>query len=449
MLCLCGLALLASARSVAGESPRQDTVATSIPILHGSGTTNPSLLFWQVMSTLEKQSLLPIRMSYRAVGSGTGQFEYVGATNPAKNFTSYTHFGAGDIPLMQSDYDKLVENGRQPVHVPIALGAIAFFHNIPGLAEDNVQLNLTACQLAKVFSGTKITSWDDPEIAENNPNLAKYVGSNSNIPVVRRVHGSSSTASITQYLRDACPSEWEEEMVGSVIEWPEDTIPAEGSAGVASVLTNVENAIGYANAAYGHEHGLTEVALLMPYDGSYRTSLESNGFSDTLMPSTLKQSMADVSFINAAPSNADGFRMDDDDAVWPIMTMTYVYVDEDLESLGVSGPLVKAFLQYLLSGEVQGYTDSSYLDSGLLQTLGFDPLPSELRDMAQYAVDNLKLADDVSEWSFEPSGETMKGDGAMPLVFSGKRQDHVNIALENLKSDVENMKQSINTNTEL
>ena len=79
----------------------------SIPV-HGSGTTNPSKFFWKLMDTLEERSRIHLSMSYRAVGSGTGIKEFVGATN---DYEPYSHFGSGDIVVPSEDYTAL--NDRQ------------------------------------------------------------------------------------------------------------------------------------------------------------------------------------------------------------------------------------------------------------------------------------------------------------------------------------------------
>merc|ERR1719454_771072 len=60
--------------------------------LHGAGTTNPSKFFWKTMDLFEERAKVPLFMTYRAVGSSTGQAEFLGADNGNKPFN---HFGAG------------------------------------------------------------------------------------------------------------------------------------------------------------------------------------------------------------------------------------------------------------------------------------------------------------------------------------------------------------------
>ena len=49
--------------------------------VHGSGTTNPSKCIWHIMSLFNQRAKLPVRMTYRAVGSSTGQAEFLGVNN--------------------------------------------------------------------------------------------------------------------------------------------------------------------------------------------------------------------------------------------------------------------------------------------------------------------------------------------------------------------------------
>jgi ABC-type phosphate transport system substrate-binding protein len=63
--------------------------------LHGSGTTNPSKLLWKVMDELSVRAKIPVRLTYRAVGSSTGVAEFVGE---GAGLAPLNNFGAGDIP---------------------------------------------------------------------------------------------------------------------------------------------------------------------------------------------------------------------------------------------------------------------------------------------------------------------------------------------------------------
>ena len=226
--------------------------------MHGSGTTNPSKYFWEAMSLITQRSKVPVHMTYRAVGSSTGQKEFVGSLN---NFFALNDFGAGDIPMTKSRYDQVVARGRQVAHIPFALGAIGVFHSL-GPPGQQLELDLDACLLAKIFS-RQITKWDDPEIRAANPNITwsdPYFISRE-IKVVHRVHGSSSTAGFTSYLQKKCPAYWTLG-AGSTITWPAGTAEAQGSGGMSEYIDSNDGAIGYIDAGHGHSKGLTEVYLM-------------------------------------------------------------------------------------------------------------------------------------------------------------------------------------------
>jgi len=238
------------------------------------------------------QSKNPIRMTYRGVGSGTGQDEFVGnVTHPLSDF------GSGDIPLPQEDYDLFEANSI--LHLPIVLGAISFFHSVP---TGSSQLSLTPCVLAKIFK-REITEWTDAEILDLNPELDLPSGA-SKITVARRVLGSSSTSSITSYLHTVCPDIWPETMVGSTIEWPEDTSECEGSGGMTDCIVTVPGTIGYIDSGHGHSENLQEIELRNA-DNVYINSKEAdeNGgvvivIDSAGIPDSLDESFANVTYLN-------------------------------------------------------------------------------------------------------------------------------------------------------
>ena len=71
----------------------------------------------------EARAMPPVRMSYRAVGSSTGQYEFLGETNTSMPdaFVPYSDFGAGDIPFDADDYAALTAAGREFAHFPFLL----------------------------------------------------------------------------------------------------------------------------------------------------------------------------------------------------------------------------------------------------------------------------------------------------------------------------------------
>ena len=166
--------------------------------LHGSGTTNPSKFFWKVMDIMEERAKVPLFMTYRAVGSSTGQIEFTGTS--ANSYEPLNHFGSGDLPLTQDRYDEINANGSKVLHIPFLVGPIAVFHSVPAGELPAGGIELDACLLSKILRRV-ITTWDDPAIKALNPDLKVPAG--QPIKVVHRNLGSSSTAGITEYLAKA------------------------------------------------------------------------------------------------------------------------------------------------------------------------------------------------------------------------------------------------------
>jgi ABC-type phosphate transport system substrate-binding protein len=271
-----------------------NTSASEVLQIHGSGTTNPSKCYWNVMDMFEEQTKLPVRMTYRAVGSSTGIQEFIGAD---VTFAPDNDFGSGDIPISTADFTALQDAGVEMVHLPVLLGAISFFHSVD---TGNQLLKLDACVLAKIFK-RDITDWTDQEIKDQNPDLD--LQGPKPIRVARRVQGSSSTASITKFLRTACPGSWDADMVGSKITWPADTEECEGSGGMTDCILEQEGTIGYIDSGHGHSEGLTEIELKNK-DGNYLNSKEAailggiiSALIDAGIPDSLDSNFGEVDLL--------------------------------------------------------------------------------------------------------------------------------------------------------
>jgi hypothetical protein len=178
------------------------------------------------------------------------------------------------------------------LHLPILLGAISFFHSVETGGQ---KLNLDACVLAKIFR-RDITDWTDQAIKDQNPDMdlqGPYP-----IRVARRVNGSSSTASITQFLRtatladDTCDIVWDADMVGAKITWDVDTKGCDGSGLMTDCILEQEGTIGYIDSGHGHSEGLTEISL----KNKFGTNLNSKEAGDRggILPATIGAGIPDT-----------------------------------------------------------------------------------------------------------------------------------------------------------
>ena len=351
-------------------------------------------------------------MTYRAVGSSTGQFEFLGENNPAGAYTSYNDFGAGDIPMKASNYALLQANRPGMVHIPFAVGGIGIFHSVPASnLPTRGKIDLDACLLARIFS-RNIKTWDHPAILAKNPGMT--VPPQTDIRVVHRVKGSSSTSGTTEYLNQTCPQYWSGigMGVGSTITWGADTVEGQGSGGVTDQLKTIPYAISYLDAGHGHEAGFGEVEL-MNKDGFYVTAQDADigaaasaALANGVLPAV---PTADFSAVNLYDQSGA--------LTFPITMMSYIYVQSDLRAMNPdTAALLKAFLEYLNTPDVGFGQD-------VLAAYKFVKIPTEV---IQY---NTNTINTVIQWPagmqpfiFETKETTQKGTGAGDRVISGKRQ---------------------------
>ena len=399
--------------------------------LHGSGTTNPQKFFWKAMDVLEERAMVPMTMTYRGVGSGTGQYEFIGASNtPA--YTPWNHFGSGDIPISDADYNTLkVSNNIDFIHVPFQLGAISFFHSVP---KSVGKINLDACALAKIFT-RKIKVWDHPEIKALNPDGLKGIPAGQPITVVRRTYGSSSTSLTSQYLSGACSASWDIGVgkgnadssnpsvpIGNP-QWPSDTVAAQGSGGVSDYLAANKYAIAYIDSGHGHKLGLSEIELKNAA-GKFLSSKEADIGSVT---SAITMPAADASWGQVSLMNKGG------DKTWPITTFSYLYIRKDLTSLGRSGAAVLAFAEFVISKEGQA----------MVPEFGFTGVPENVITLAKAGLKQIKIAADATPFTFELSDATQKGAGMSPFALSGKRKAYADYERETLVKEIAALKAKI------
>ena len=390
--------------------------------LDGSGTTNPSKFYWEIMSRFEAQAKPAVKMTYRAVGSSTGQCEFMGVCgDTVSDGGAFNDFGSGDMPFTEDDRQTLVNAGATFAHVPFSLGAMSFFHNVPDSTLPTTGLNMEACVLADIFMGV-ITTWDHADIKAINPSFSPPAG--QAITVFHRTYGSSTTKGITQYLHAACPAKWIADLVGSTIAWPASTSAVEGSGEMSSSISATEYSIGYIDSGHGHDDGLSEIELKNLH-GTFQSSTQAkanNGVQEAaaqaistgVMPS---DPLADFSTVSL--HNMPG------EFTWPIVAISYLYVRVDQTGTAEKGPLLKAFVRYVLSEEGQA----------LLADYNFEGVPASVLALSNEAIAAMQLdATPLPEWTFET--DTDKGNGQKDFVISAKRRSHYEYAIGEIMDEM-------------
>ena len=147
--------------------------------LNGAGATFPYPIYSKWFS--EYSASHPgVQINYQSIGSGGGIRQVTAGT---------VDFGAADVPMTN---EQLGASKVKIQHIPAVLGAVVPIFNIPGVND----LRLGPDVLADIYLG-KITKWDDPRIAKDNPG-AKLPS--VDIFVVHRSDGSGTSFIFTDYL---------------------------------------------------------------------------------------------------------------------------------------------------------------------------------------------------------------------------------------------------------
>jgi phosphate transport system substrate-binding protein len=257
--------------------------------INGAGATFPFPLIdtWRV----EYQEVNPnTSINYQSIGSGGG----------IRQFTERTvDFGASDAPLRANETSALA---GPAVHIPWTIGSVVPAYNIDGVPEKG--LNITGPVLADIFLG-KITTWDDPQITELNPDLQLP---SADITVVHRSDGSGTTFVWTSYLSQISP-EWNQTAgAGTSVQWPTG-LGGPGNEGVANTVQSTPNSIGYIELAYALTTGMSYASLQNQAGNFVEPSLNSTqaAVEAAVLNSTSANATSSANTTGTAGANATGF----------------------------------------------------------------------------------------------------------------------------------------------
>jgi phosphate ABC transporter phosphate-binding protein len=203
--------------------------------LRGAGATFPAPLYQQWFQLFEERHS-GVHISYEAVGSAEGM---------RRLRQGEIDFGASDMPVS----DESVRPQPSLLQIPTVLGAVVPIYNVQGLHEP---LRFPPEVLAGIYLG-QIKKWNDPQIRRFNrdANLP-----DANIVVIHRSDGSGTTFVWTDYLSKISP-QWKSSVgSGVAVPWPVGR-GAEHNDGVAAVVENTPNSIGYVELIYAIQHQLS------------------------------------------------------------------------------------------------------------------------------------------------------------------------------------------------
>ena len=296
--------------------------------IDGAGATFPFPLIdtWRV----EYPTVRPdVSINYQSIGSGGG----------IKQFTEKTvDFGATDAPLTANE----TQAAPGAVHIPETIGSVVAAYNINGVQEKG--LRLTGPVLTGIFLG-EITRWDDPQIAELNPDLPLP---SEDIVVVHRSDGSGTTFVWTSYLSEVSP-EWNQAIgAGKSVSWPVG-LGAPGNEGVANTIQSTPNSIGYVELAYVLTTEM-DYAFLQNQAGNFvEPSLESTGAAVAAATNNNTQTSNNST---TGASNTTSTNLPAGDASWETVSL--------LDASGADSYPIASFSYLLLYKEL---SDNPRIDS--------------------------------------------------------------------------------------
>jgi len=310
---LCALALVVAACGSSSSSSTNSGGSKSGGTINGAGSTFAAPIYQQWGATLKSQDGLTV--NYQAVGSGQGITELTAAT---------VDFAGSDPPMKPEEIAAAKKKG-DPLHFPMALGAITVSYNLPGVQSG---LKLTGPVIADMYLG-KVKTWNDPEIAKLNPG-AKLPS--TDITIVHRSDSSGTTKGFTGYLQTVSP-EWKSQ-VGSdkTVKWPTGT-GAKGNDGVAAAVKQTEGAVGYVEQAYALQNKFTTASVQNKAGNYVAPSLQS-----TTAAGEGLSVPANLQFTIDNPSNPQAY---------PITSQTFVITYQDPCKAGSSESVAKGLKTFL------------------------------------------------------------------------------------------------------
>ena len=310
--------------------------------LTGAGASFPAPLYQRWFQEIT-QVQPNLRVNYQSVGSGAG----------VKQFTQGTvDFGASDVAMSDEEIQQV---DRGVLMLPMTAGAIVLAYNLPDVESG---LKLPRDTYVNILLGN-ITNWNDPAIAEANPDLTLP---DQQITVVHRSDGSGTTGVFTKHLSDINP-EWQEQVgEGKTVSWPVG-VGAKGNEGITAQIQQTQGAIGYVEYGYANQNGLN-VAALENSSGNFIEPSEESA-SKTLEAVTLPE---DLRAFITDPEGADSY---------PIVTYTWLLAYKDYpEESKAKG--MEAMIQY---GLTQGQEAAPQL--------GYIALPQNVREKVAQAADSI------------------------------------------------------------
>ncbi len=304
--------------------------------LSGAGATFPQPFYNVVFEQFGQ--INGDQVAYGGIGSGGG----------VRNLRDKIVDFAGSDAFLS---DKEMAEMAPVVHIPTCMGAVVVAYNLDGVKE----LKLTGELVADIFAG-EVKMWDDNRLAELNPNVKLP---NEPIIPVYRSDGSGTTFVFTDYLTKVSPMWKEKYGAGKSVNFPSGQA-AKGNPGVAGVIKQTKNTIGYVGSEYAF-------AQKIPY------ARIQNQRGEFVLPSSATISAAASGVIPA--DTRCSITNSDATGAYPISTFTWmvIYKEQNYSDRTKEQAIATLdLLKYILSDEAQNITSEVH----------YAPLPTKAKELS-------------------------------------------------------------------
>lgn len=309
--------------------------------LSGAGATFP-LPFYNVVFEQFGQ-VNGDQVAYGGIGSGGG----------VRNLRDKIVDFAGSDAFLS---DKELAEMEPVVHIPTCMGAVVVAYNLDSVNE----LKLSGEIIADIFAG-EIKMWNDERLMALNPGVE--LPAEAIIPVYRS-DGSGTTFVFTDYLTKVSPMWREKYGMGKSVNFPIGQA-AKGNPGVAGVIKQTKNTIGYVGSEYAFAQKIP-YARVMNQRGEFvlPTSATISAAASGEIPTDTRCSITNSDAAGAYPIST---------FTWMIIYKEQNYSDRTKEQAVATLDLLK----YILSDEAQRITTEVH----------YAPLPAKAKELS---VANLK-----------------------------------------------------------
>ena len=309
--------------------------------LSGAGATFPLPFYNVIFENFAKVN--GDAVAYGGIGSGGG----------VRNLRDkIVDFAGSDAFLSEKEMSDM----NPVIHIPTCMGAVVVAYNLEGVDK----LNLSGELIADIFAG-EVKMWNDPRLKALNPDAV--LPAEAIIPVFRS-DGSGTTFVFTDYLTKVSPMWANKFGAGKSVNFPSGQA-AKGNPGVAGVISQTKNSIGYVGSEYAFAQKIPYARIENQHGEMVEPTAETiSAAASGEIPSDTRTSITN--------SDATG--------AYPIATFTWmvIYKEQNYSDRSMDQAVATLdLLQYILSDEAQNITSEVH----------YAPLPTKAKELS---IKNLK-----------------------------------------------------------